>query len=94
MVKRGPASSDMQLMKGQEPQFCKGLIAPTKNNHVLVGQSFHNVNSEDEAFKNHTLQPGDFICWKSTSKRTLFNLTGKAPVKYSSPVFVPPNSKQ
>lgn len=61
----------------------QGLIAPTKNNHVLVGQSFHSVNSEDEDLKNHALQPGDFFCWKSTSERTiLYNLKGKAPVKY------------
>ena len=72
----------------------QGLIAPTKNNHVLVGQSFQSVNSEDEDLKNHTLQPGDFFCWKSTSERTIFNLKGKAPVKYFLLVFLPPNSKK
>ena len=55
------ASFDPQLIEGVLLQYCKGLIASIKNNHVLVEQSFHGALSGDEDLKHHTLQTGDFI---------------------------------
>ena len=52
-----------------------------KNNHVLVEQSSHSVLLEDKYLMYHTLLEILFI-GKDTSRRTLFNLTGEAPVRY------------
>lgn len=39
-------------------------MASIKNNCALVEQSFHSALLGDDNLKNHTLQPGDFVCWK------------------------------
>ena len=49
---------------------------------ILVEQSFHRALLGDEYPKHHTLQPGDFITGKDTSRKTLFNFTGKDPIRY------------
>ena len=59
-----PASFDAQLIKGDILQYCKGLIACIKNNHILVEQFFHSVLPGDEDLKPYTLQPRDFVSWK------------------------------
>ena len=56
-----------KLIKGHKLQYCKGLIASMKNNHVWVRQSFTVRSREtkgDKALKHHALQPGHFIYWK------------------------------
>lgn len=60
----GPTTFDLQLMKGDILQFCKGLIKSIENNHALVEQSFHCVLLGDEDIKHYALQPGRFIYWK------------------------------
>ena len=59
-----PASFDPRLIKGEILQYCKGLIASIKNNHVLVEQSFHSEPLGDEDVEHHVLQPEDFVHWK------------------------------
>ena len=59
-----PASFDMQLIKEDKTQYCKGLIALVQNSHALKEQSFHSALSGEENLKHHTFQAGDFICWK------------------------------
>ena len=63
-----PAYFDPQPIKGEIVQYCKGLIASIKNNHVLVQQLFHSVSSGDKDLEHHLatwrfhlFQPGDFI---------------------------------
>ena len=75
-----PASFDPQLIKEEILQYCKGLIASTKNNHALVEQSFHIVLSEDEVLKHHTLYLVILSIVKETSRRTLFNLLLERPL--------------
>ena len=50
-----PSSLDSQLIKGDILQYCKGLIASIKNNHVLVEQSFDSVLQEDKVFIHFAL---------------------------------------
>lgn len=76
------ASFNPQLIKGDILQNCKGLIASIKINHVLVEQSFHSMFQGDEDLGQHTLQPGDFIYGKDNPRKTLFNLTRKAPISH------------
>ena len=59
-----PASFDLQLIKEDKTQYCKGLIASIQNNHALIEQSFYRVLSGEEDLKHHTFQSGDFIYWK------------------------------
>jgi len=60
----------------------KGLIASTKNNHVLAGQSFYRAPSGNKDLQHHTLQPGEFVYWKRHSGRTIFSITRKVPTEY------------
>ena len=76
------ASFDSQLIKGEILQYCKGLTASIKNNHVLVEQSFHSVLVGDDDLKHHLATWILHLLEKNTSRRTLFNLTGKAPIRY------------
>ena len=79
-MRMAPACCDPRLIMEETLQYCKGLIASTKN-LALVQQCFHSVLSEDEVLKHHTLQPGDFVHWKSDPKKDF--LIGKAPIRYS-----------
>ena len=60
-----PASFELQVIKGDILQYCKGLISSIKNNHISIEQSFHSALLGDEDLKHHILQPGDFVYWKS-----------------------------
>lgn len=73
------ASFDPHLIKGEVPQYCKGLIASTKNNYTLVEQS---MLLGDEEFKHHILHPGYFIQWKRHLQKNTLQPIGKAPVRY------------
>lgn len=74
-----PASFDPQLIKGELLQFCKGLIAPAKNNHIFTP-------SGDTDLKHHTLQPRNFIFGKTSPEelsptsleRTLSSIANQA----------------
>lgn len=75
-----PASFDLRLTTGDTLQYSKGLISSIKINHVLLEPSYHSAFLGDEDPKQHTLQPGYFIDWERHLQKTLFNLTGKAPI--------------
>ena len=66
-----------QLIKGEIIQYCKGLIAVIKNNHVPVEQSFSSTPLGDEDLKHHTLQPGDFVYWRRHLKMNSLQLCWK-----------------
>ena len=55
--------------------------ASIKNNHVLLEQCFHSALSRDEDLK-HPCNLEISYTEKDTSRRILFNLTGKIPVRY------------
>lgn len=63
------ASSDPQLVKCNILQYYKGLLAPVKNNHILVEQSFYSILLGHKDLKHHSLQPRDFIIGKTSSKK-------------------------
>lgn len=50
-----PASFDLQLIKGDILQYCKGMLASIKISHVLVEQSFHSALQGREDLKQHNL---------------------------------------
>ena len=72
-------SLDPQLIKGDKLQYCKGLIACIKDNHVLVEQSFHSVPQEDKDLKHHTLQSKDFVYWKRHLQKDSLQSHQKGP---------------
>ena len=81
-VHLAPASSDPQLIKREILQYCKGLIASIKNNHVLVSNLFR-VHSWE--MKTLNITPCNLeisSIGKDTSRRTLFNLAGKPAIRY------------
>lgn len=49
-----------------------------KNNNALVEQPFHSVPL-GEALKHHTLQPGDFVCWKRHLQKSSLQPHWKGP---------------
>lgn len=55
---------DIQLIKGDIFQCCKGIIRALDKKHALVEQSFHSVLLGDEDDRHHNLEPGDFVYWK------------------------------
>ena len=64
-----PASFDMQLIKEDKTQYCKGLIAcfcwklPCFRSTVFSQCLPSFIFSGDEDLKHHSLQPRDFIYW-------------------------------
>ena len=76
------ASFDPQLIKGKIHQYFKGLIVSIKKSSCFGTAIFSKcilIILKD--LKHHRLQPGDSMR-KDTSRRTLFNLTGEAHIKY------------
>ena len=72
---------NLQLMKREIFQCCKGLIASIKNNHVLLEQWFHSALSGDEDLK-HPCNLEISYTGKDTFRRILFNFTGETPIRY------------
>ena len=87
-----PVSFDPQQIKGEKLQYCKDLIASVKNNHTLVGQSFHSVPLRDKDLKHHTLQPGDFVYGKRHFQKNAL-LPHWRDLYQVLPTFVPSNSR-
>ena len=87
-----PSSFEPQLIKGETLQYCKDLIASVKNNHTLVGQSFHSVPLRDKDLKHHTLQPGDFVYGKRHFQKNAL-LPHWRDLYQVLPTFVPSNSR-
>ena len=73
------APFDPQLIKGEILQYCKGLIASIKNNHVLTEQYFHTALLGDEDFMHHTFHTGDFIYWKRHLQKESIQPRWKGP---------------
>ena len=90
-----PTSFDPQLIKTEILQYHKGLIASIKNNHALVGQSFHSAHSGDKDLKHHTLQTRDFCLLEKTLSEELSTASlGRPLSSTANQTLVPPNSKE
>ena len=72
----------LHLIKGEILQYFAAL-ASIKNNYALLGQSFHSLILEDEENLRITFCILEILSiGKETARRTIFNLSGKTPIKY------------
>lgn len=65
------------LLKGDILHYCQDLTETLKRNEMLVADSFHSELLRDEDLKDHGLQSGDFVYWKTHQKKTLYGPIGK-----------------
>lgn len=74
---------DIQLIKEDELQHCKGIIRALDKSHALVKQSFHSEILGNEDNKHHDPQPGDFLYWKQHLQKDFLQPRWKGPYRYS-----------
>ena len=77
-----PDSFDPQQIKGVIVYYGKGLIASIKNNYVLVEQFFTMRPWEKKTLSIAPCNLEILSTVEDTSRRVLFNLIGKAPIRH------------